>query len=175
MSDTQWSPGPSAWHSREEQRLRHFIKGTALEHWQAWGIHLLSGKPVQCSATSWQRKASQSPLWTPAVWLWTIPTCPVPGSQGEELSTTFSTSPPQEALRAMSPPRLNLLLSTPDKPRALRDSSQETPSSLFTSFDPLLWIMPSQILFWATCRGVKACVQTVLLRITLFFIYCYFY
>lgn len=61
VSHLQWSPGPSAWHSREEQKLRHFLKGTAqvsLEHCQAWGIEHLCGKPVQCLATSWQRNAS---------------------------------------------------------------------------------------------------------------------
>ena len=69
-----------------------------LEHWQAWGIDHLSRKPVPVLDNPLSEEmfphVQPEPPW---VQLWTIPMCPVPGSQGEELSTSLSMSSPQEA------------------------------------------------------------------------------
>jgi len=69
-----------------------------LKHWQAWHIDHLSRKPIAVSDHPLGKEMlpnvqSKPPL----VQLWTIPTRPVPESQGEEISTSLSPFPPQEA------------------------------------------------------------------------------
>lgn len=71
------------------------------------------------------------------VQLWTIPTRSITGYQGEELSTSLSTSRPQEAVED-NEVASHSLFSKPDKPKALRLSSQNIPSSSFTSLVALL-------------------------------------
>lgn len=104
-------------------------------------------------------KCFLKPHLNPAGWLWTIPTCPDTGCQGEELSTSSSISAPQEAPGTMSPSPLGpfLLIRQTQSPQIFPTeySSQNIPASL----DPLLWIMSSQILFCVTSRAGKVCVQ----------------
>ena len=85
---------------RADQKLKH-VKGILqmpLKQWQAWGIDHLSRKHVPVLDHRLGKEVlpnvqSEPPL----VQLWAIPTLPVTGYQGEELSTSLSTSPPQEA------------------------------------------------------------------------------
>lgn len=64
-----------------------------------WGIDLLSRKPVPGFENALSKEMfpyveSEPPL----VQLWTISTCSITGSQGEEVSTSLSSSPPQGAV-----------------------------------------------------------------------------
>ena len=69
-----------------------------LKHWQAWGINHLSRKPVPVFDHPLCKEMLPNVKFKPPLMqLWTIPTRPVNGYQGEELSTSLSTSPPQEA------------------------------------------------------------------------------
>ena len=77
-------------------KLKHVARGTVQmprKHGQAWGIDHLSGKPVPVFdhplAKEMLPTVQSKP---PLAQLWTIPTCPVTGYQGEELSTSLSTS-----------------------------------------------------------------------------------
>ena len=69
-----------------------------LNHWQGWGINHLPSKPVPVFNHPLSEEmlpyVQSEPPW---VQLRTIPTRPVTGSQGEELSTSLCMSPPQEA------------------------------------------------------------------------------
>ena len=91
----------------------------------------------------------------PLAQLLTIAMCPVTGYLVEELSTSFSASPPQEAVeRAMRSP-LSLLLSKVDKPKVLNHSSQDILSSPFTSFVALLWTHSRPFTSFLKCEALN--------------------
>jgi len=78
-----------------------------LKHRQAWGIDHLSRKPVPVFDHSKEilpNVQSKPPL----IQLWAIPTCPRTEYWGEELSTSLSTSLPQEAVVTNAGPLLLL-------------------------------------------------------------------
>ena len=97
-----WSNLPE--HFRAHQKLKHIIKGSVqipFEHWQAWGFDYLSRKPLPVLNHPLDKEMlpdvqSEPPLGQ----LWTIPTRPGTGSQGEELSTSLSTFCPQGAIES---------------------------------------------------------------------------
>jgi len=71
---------------------------TCLLNTDTWGIDHLSRKPVPVfdrplGEEMLPNVTSEPPL----MQVGTIPTCPITGSQGEDLSTSLSTSSPQEA------------------------------------------------------------------------------
>jgi len=102
------------------------------KHWQGLGIDHLPRKPVPVFehplGNEMLPNAKSKP---PLEQLCAIPMHPVTGSQGEEISTSISTSPPQEAIESNESP-LRLLFSKLDKPM-----SQDIPSSPFQPFHQL--------------------------------------
>ncbi|KAK4830133.1 hypothetical protein QYF61_008560 [Mycteria americana] len=95
----------------------------------AWGIDHLSRKPVPVFDLPLSKKMlpnvqSKPPL----VQLRAIPTCPVTGSQGEEISTSLSMSPPQEAAEsnevAPQPPFLQIRQAQSPQPLLIGHSFQ---------------------------------------------------
>ena len=55
-----------------------------LKHWQVWGIDHLSRKPVPAFDHPFSKETLPNVQSKPLVQLWTIPTCPITGYQGEE-------------------------------------------------------------------------------------------
>jgi len=97
-------------HLRADWKLKHVIKGIVqmpFKHWQALGIDHLSRKPVpgfdRPLCKEMLLNVQSEPPWAQ---LWTIPTRPIAGSQGEELSTSPSACPPQEAVESNDVHRL---------------------------------------------------------------------
>lgn len=83
---------------RSDQQLRNIIKGTVqmpVKQWQAWSIDYLFRKPVLVFDHPTGKEMIHKVQSEPSLMqLWTIPTHPATGSQGEELRTALSPSPP---------------------------------------------------------------------------------
>ena len=72
-----------------------------LKHRQGWGIDHLSRKPVPVFDHPLGKDMLRNVQSKPAlVQLWTIPTRPIAGDQGEEFRISLSTSSPQEAAQS---------------------------------------------------------------------------
>jgi len=113
-------------HFRADQKLKHVIKGIVLiplKHSQAWGINHLPGKPVPGFEHPSVKKRFQ------------LPSLNLPWHCFEPFHMSYHWILGRRAFpllrklgRATRSP-LSLLLSKPGKPRALRCSSKDMPSS----------------------------------------------
>ena len=72
-----------------------------LKHWLAWSIDHLFRKPVPVFDHPLSKEMLLNTQFKPPLMqLWAIPKHPITGYQGEELSTSISTSPPQKAVES---------------------------------------------------------------------------